>query len=106
VARALDYDARVLVSVASAQTEPEAEMICARLADAGVPATTRRTGGADVPGLGSSGSRDIYVDEALAARASEVLAVPEFSDEELAELSEQAGRDAAPGASGFAADAP
>ena len=85
----------MLICVASAQNEPEAEMICARLSEAGIAAVTR---GAAVPQLGVGGGRDVYVEEELAARAREILAVPEFTDDELAELSEQAGR-AAPDAS-------
>ena len=92
---ALNYDAPMLVSVASAQTEPEAQMICARLAGAGIAAVSKRGAGADLPQLGLGGNRDIYVEPGLAARARDVLAVAEFSDEELAELSERAGRDAA-----------
>jgi hypothetical protein len=80
----------MLVLVASAPSEPEAEMICARLARAGIVAVSKRGAGADVPAFGASGGRAIYVDEDLAQRAAEALAVPEFSDEELAELSEQA----------------
>jgi hypothetical protein len=84
----------MLVSVASAQSEPEAQIICARLADAGITAVAKRNIGADNPEFGVGGSREIYVEDRLAASAREVLAVPEFSEEELAELSEQAGREA------------
>jgi len=45
---------------------------------------------ADLPQLGGSGNREVFVDESLAARARELLSVPEFSDQELAELSERA----------------
>jgi hypothetical protein len=85
----------MLVSVASAQSEPEAEMICARLSEAGIRAVSKRNIGADNPEFGVGGSRNVYVEEGLAARAREALSVPEFSDAELAKLSEQAGRDAA-----------
>jgi hypothetical protein len=85
----------MLVSVASAQNEPEAEMICARLAGAGIQAVYKRGLGADLPQLGGSGNRAVFVDEGLAPRAREVLAVPEFSEQELAELSARAGRDLA-----------
>jgi hypothetical protein len=83
----------VLVAIASAQNEPEAEMICARLAGAGIDAVYKRGIGADLPQLGGGGAREVYVEERLAAQARELLAVPEFSDEELAELSDQAARD-------------
>jgi hypothetical protein len=84
----------MLVSVASAQSEPEAEMICARLAGAGIRGLAKRNIGADNPEFGVGGTRDVYVDEALASQAREVLEVRQFSDAELAQLSEQAGREA------------
>ena len=67
-------------------------MICARLAGAGIRAVYKRGIGADLPQLGGSGHRDVYVDEELAPRAREALSVPEFSDDELAALSAEAGR--------------
>lgn len=82
----------MLVSVASAQNEPEAEMICARLSEAGIRATYKRDIGADTPQFGAGGSRDVYVEADLAAQARTILSAPQFSDEELAELSERAGR--------------
>ena len=82
----------MLVSVASAQNEPEAEMICTRLAEAGIRAIYKRGIGADLPQFGGSGHRDVYVDEELAPRAREALAVPDFTDDELAALSAEAGR--------------
>jgi hypothetical protein len=85
----------MLVSVASARNEPEAEMICARLAGAGIQAVYKRGLGSDLPQLGGSGSRDVFVDQGLASRAREVLSVPVFGEEELAELSDRAGRDLA-----------
>jgi len=69
-------------------------MISARLAQAGIVAVSRRAGGSDLPQLGVGGGREVYVEQEFAARAGELLEVPEFSDEELAELSERAGRDA------------
>jgi hypothetical protein len=102
----LDYDGSMLVFVASAQNEPEAEMICARLSDAGITAICKRDIGADVPQLGSSGSRDVYVEQELASRALEVLSVAEFSDEELAELSDAAGRAAGGESSPSPTDSP
>jgi putative signal transducing protein len=86
----------MLVVIASAQNEPEAQMICARLAGAGIDAVYKRGIGADLPQLGGSGNREVFVDERSATRARELLAVPEFSDEELAELSERAA-DGLPG---------
>ena len=54
----------------------------------------KRNIGADNPEFGVGGTRDVYVDEGVASRAREVLEVPQFSDAELAQLSEQAGREA------------
>ena len=79
-----------LVAVAFAHNEPEADMICARLADAGIQAVSKRS--VDIPQFGSGGAREIYVEDHLATAAREALATPEFTDEELAELSDQAGR--------------
>lgn len=96
----------MLVFIAGAQSEPEAEMICARLSEAGIRAVSKRDIGADLPQFGAGGRRDVYVEEAFASSAREVLSVPEFSDAELAELSEQAGREAAGGSSPTSAPAP
>jgi hypothetical protein len=79
----------MLVSVAVARNEPEAEMICARLAGAGIPASYKRSSGSDVPQFGAGGYHDVSVAEGDAARALELLAAPAFSDEELAQLSEE-----------------
>jgi hypothetical protein len=85
----------MLVSVASAQNEPEAQMICARLSAEGVDAVYKREAGADAPQFGPGGGREIYVEEDLASRAHEVLSVPESTDDELAALADQAGREQA-----------
>jgi hypothetical protein len=81
----------MLVPVASAANDVEAQMIASRLRDAGIEAVTKGTG---IPQLGVSGTASVYVEEHLEARARNVLATAEFSDEELTELSEQAARDA------------
>lgn len=80
----------MLVSVAVAHNEAEAEMICGRLSTEGIPASYKRAIGSDLPQLGAAGSHCINVEEREAARARELLAAPAFSDEELAALSEQA----------------
>jgi hypothetical protein len=84
----------VLRPVAGARNEPEAELIVQRLAQAGISAVSQLSSGN--PEFGSSGGRTIYVEEDDLARAREALADTEqpFSDEELAELSEQAAREA------------
>jgi Putative prokaryotic signal transducing protein len=84
----------MLRPVAGTTNEPEAELMLARLAEAGISAIARRSTG-DFE-LGAGGGRTIYVEEEDERRAREALAVsePPFTDEELGELSEQAGRDA------------
>jgi hypothetical protein len=79
----------MLVSVAVAQNESEAQMICGRLENAGIRASYKRPAGRDVPQMGVGGIRDVYVDQADVERALETLAVPAFTDEELAQLAEQ-----------------
>jgi hypothetical protein len=78
---------RMLVSVTMAPSEAEAEIICGRLNAEGIAASQR---GSDIPQRGETGAHAVFVEEADAARAREILAAPPFSDEELAELSEQA----------------
>jgi hypothetical protein len=82
----------MLRPVAGTTNEPEAELFVTRLADAGITAVSRRSTG-DFE-LGASGGRTIFVEEIDAERARAVLAVddPPFSDEELAELSDEAGQ--------------
>jgi hypothetical protein len=79
-----------LVPVAYAATEPEALLLIQRLAEAGIPASQRT---ASLPQLGASGGSDILVEDSFEQRARELLEQPEFTDEELAELSEEAGRE-------------
>jgi hypothetical protein len=82
---------RIVTSVSS---EPEAELICSRLAEAGIQAMPERnTGGG---GWRGSGGCDVYVEEHSLDRAREVLEADEggVSDEELARLSDEAGREA------------
>jgi hypothetical protein len=85
----------MLRPVAGARNEPEAELIVQRLAAAGVSAVSHLSSGN--PEFGSSGGRTIYVEEADVERARAALAdeEPAFTDEELAELSERAAREAA-----------
>ena len=82
----------MLKPVAGTTNESEAELFVARLAEAGITAVSRRSTG-DFE-LGAGGGRTIFVEEEDEQRAREVLAVndPPFSDEELAELSEEAGQ--------------
>jgi hypothetical protein len=78
----------VLEIVATTRGEAEADMICVRLASADIHAVQQRSIGG--PEWGASGARYIYVQEQDAERAAQLLSAPEFSDEELAELSERA----------------
>lgn len=79
--------------VAVASNQPQAELIVGRLADVGITAITQYT--LSNPEMGASGARTIHVQERDEERARALLAVeqPPFSDEELTELSEAAGRD-------------
>lgn len=83
-----------LESVTTVSSEPEAEMVCDRLLAAGIHAIAQRTIGG--PEWGYSGARVVLVDAKDLDRAREVLASDEgaFSDDELARLSEAAGREA------------
>ncbi len=57
--------------VAVAANEPEAALLCQRLAEAGIHAIAQRTIGG--PEWGFSGSRYVYVDATDAERASNLL---------------------------------
>ena len=72
--------------------EPTTELICARLAGAGITALAQRSIGG--PEWGVSGAQDVYVEEHDLDRAREVLDAGDIGDEELAELSRRAYRDA------------
>jgi hypothetical protein len=80
--------------VTTAANDAEAQMICERLAQDGIHALTQRTMGG--PEWGLSGARDVFVDEHDLERARQLIDSGEesFSDEELAKLSEEAGRKA------------
>jgi hypothetical protein len=80
--------------VATAASQAEGELILARLAGGGISGIEQRTTG--LPEFGASAARYIYVQASDLDRARDMLAVdePPFSDEELAELSEQAAREA------------
>ena len=78
--------------------EAEAEMVAERLSEAGIRFTVRLASGGIR--LGAAAARDVCVEEHDIERAREVLAVDEgFSDEELARLSDEAGREASERAS-------
>jgi hypothetical protein len=78
--------------VATAANAVEAELIRSRLAEAGVAAVSQRSIGG--PEWGLSGGQYVYVEAVHLDRAREILSEAEgLSDEELANLSEQAFRD-------------
>ena len=75
--------------VATAASVPEADLMCQRLAVAGVQATAQRSIGG--PQWGLSGSQYVYVEAEQLALAREVLAAPDdLSDEDLAKMAEEA----------------
>jgi hypothetical protein len=83
-----------LRSVTTVGSEAEAELVSERLLAEGIHSIFQRTIGG--PEWGSSGARRVMVDAKDLDRARAVLAADEgaFSDEELARLSEEAGREA------------
>ncbi len=82
-----------LVAVADAGNEAEAVMIVARLRESGIPAMSKPSAPRGLPQFGAAATQTVYVDAKYEARAREALEDPEFSDEELAELAEEAGRE-------------
>ena len=62
------------VRVATAQNQPEAELVQALLLEAGVPSLVRRSGGFDVPDFLAAGPRDILVPRGGEEAARQVLA--------------------------------
>jgi hypothetical protein len=83
----------MLRPVAGTTNQPQADLVLARLAEAGITAISQLSSGN--PELGASGGRTIYVEEEDVERARELLATeePPFTDEELGELSERARRE-------------
>jgi hypothetical protein len=80
-----------MVKVAFARTGPEAEMLQGLLAEADIPSLLKRSGGFDNPEFLPNGPRDIYVSQADAKRAREVLAdvLVVSGGDEAAELEEE-----------------
>lgn len=82
----------MLTLLTTARGKTEATLLVARLRDAGIPCMR---GGADGPRGTPRSAREIYVDEASLSRAQEILEEDrgaDFDEEELARLSEEAGR--------------
>jgi hypothetical protein len=81
-------DLKIVTTVGN---EAEAEMVGERLSEAGISFTVRLASGGIR--LGAAAGRDVCVDGQDLDRAREALEVDEgFSDEELARLSDEAGK--------------
>ena len=80
-----------MVKVAFARTQPEAEMLQGLLAEADIPSLLKRSAGFDNPDFLPSGPRDVFVSQAHAKRARQLLADVLVEDEgdELTELEEE-----------------
>ena len=61
------------VRVATAQNQPEAELLQGLLLEAGIPSLSRRSGGFDVPDFLAAGPRDVLVPLGGEAAARELL---------------------------------
>ena len=59
--------------VATAQNQPEAELVQGLLLEAGIPSLARRSGGFDVPDFLAAGPRDVLVPRGGEAAARELL---------------------------------
>jgi hypothetical protein len=80
---------RSLQVAAAAANEAEADLMCQRLAEAGISAISQRSIGG--PQWGASGGQYVYVEAEHLARAREILRAPDgVSEEELARLSDEA----------------
>jgi len=64
------------VRVATAQNQPEAELVQGLLLESGIPSLVRRSGGFDVPDFLAAGPRDILVPRGGEAAARDVLGTP------------------------------
>jgi hypothetical protein len=80
-----------MVKVAFARTQPEAEMLQGLLAEADIPSLLKRSAGFDNPDFLPSGPRDVFVSQAHAKRAKQVLAdvLVENEGDEMAEMEEE-----------------
>ncbi|MHB8531623.1 MAG: hypothetical protein ACYDC2_02770 [Solirubrobacteraceae bacterium] len=78
----------------AAPNQPQAELMVMRLAEVGIHAVMQIASGN--PEFGASTARWVYVEERDLERARALLAgeQPPISDEELARLSDEAGREA------------
>jgi hypothetical protein len=67
------------VRVATAQNQPEAELLQGLLLEAGIPSLARRSRGFDVPDFLAAGPRDVLVPRGGEAAARELLGTPPAS---------------------------
>lgn len=78
---------RTLEVAGTASNEIEADLLCQRLAAAGIQAVSQRSIGG--PQWGVSGGQYVYVEAADLDRAREILSAPAgISDEDLTDLSQ------------------
>ncbi len=63
-----------LVKVAYGRNQAEAELMQGLLGEEGIPSVLKRSGGFDNPDFLAAGPHDVFVTEAIAPRAREVLA--------------------------------
>ena len=82
-----------LVAVADAENEAEAVMIVARLRDDGIAAMSKVSAPRGAVQFGAGATQTVYVQAQDEERARELLEEPPFSDEELAALADEAGRE-------------
>jgi hypothetical protein len=83
-----EHDPQLEVAGA-ASSGAEADLMCQRLAEAGIKATSQRAIGG--PEWGTSGSRYVYVEKQQLERAREILAAPsDISEDELVTIAEAA----------------
>lgn len=80
-----------LIKVAFARNQAEAEMLQGLLSEVGIPSVLKRSGGFDNPDFLAAGPHDVYVVQALAKRARELLdeTLIETEAEERTELEGQ-----------------
>ncbi len=71
-----------LVRVAGGRNQPEAELIQGLLIEEGVPSILRRSAGFDVPDFLAAGPRDVFVPQAGAEVAREVLLESDLGPQE------------------------
>jgi hypothetical protein len=80
----------------STSNEPEAQLVCSRLAAEGIRSMLQQSGVGAGRGWGIAGACDVYVEEADLQRAREVLKAEPVSEAELIREEELAASKARP----------